>query len=93
MTGALTRGAATRTKERQSRVSGLLSASCLLRQRPTAPMDQMPLLWQSNAVSILPTLADAILTHLHRHIIVLTSPPTTVGAQGKFSLLIWRCWA
>ena len=45
----LTLGAATRTSDRQSRVSGLLSASCLLRQRPTAPMDQMPLLLHAKA--------------------------------------------
>ena len=64
---ALTRGAATRTNERHSRVSGLLSASCLLRQRPTAPMDQMPLLWQSNAAFILPVLDDANPLHIYLH--------------------------
>ena len=74
-------------------MSGLLSASCLLRQRPTAPMDQMPLLWQSNAVLILPIPDNALVTHLHRHGTALWSPPATVGARGNFSLSTWRCWA
>ncbi len=52
-------------------MSGLLSASCLLRQRPTAPMDQMPLLWQSNPLFILPVLDDARRTHVHEHVAAL----------------------
>lgn len=41
--GSLTFGAATTTRVWQAGVSRLFSASCLDKQRPTAPMDQMPL--------------------------------------------------